>query len=66
MSFPVRAVVFDWAGTMVDFGCVAPVGALQSVFAEAGVPITEREARRDMGRAKLDHLRALLSDDEVA
>ena len=24
MSFPVKAVVFDWAGTMVDFGCMAP------------------------------------------
>ena len=23
MSFPVKAVVFDWAGTMIDFGCMA-------------------------------------------
>ena len=30
MSFPVKAVVFDWAGTMVDFGCMAPVEALRS------------------------------------
>ena len=32
MSFPVKAVVFDWAGTMIDFGCVAPVDALQRVM----------------------------------
>ena len=24
----IKAVVFDWAGTMVDFGCEAPVQAL--------------------------------------
>lgn len=58
--------MFDWAGTMIDHGCVAPVMALVQVFAEAGIPITEAEARRDMGRAKLDHLRAILADAGVA
>jgi phosphonoacetaldehyde hydrolase len=58
---PIRAVVFDWAGTMIDFGCRAPVMALRDVFAEAGIEITEPEARADMGRAKRDHVRALLA-----
>jgi phosphonoacetaldehyde hydrolase len=66
MSFPVKAVVFDWAGTMIDFGCMAPVRALIKVFAEEGMAISAAEARRDMGKAKLDHLRALLADAEVA
>lgn len=66
MSFPVKAVVFDWAGTMIDFGCVAPVRALVEVFGEAGVALSADEARRDMGKAKLDHLRALLADPGVA
>lgn len=66
MSFPIRAVVFDWAGTMVDFGCLAPVKALVSVFAGEGLELSEDEARRDMGKAKLDHLRALLHDPAVA
>lgn len=66
MSFPIRAVVFDWAGTMIDFGCMAPLEALLQVFADAGVAITEQEARRDMGRAKLDHVLALLADAGVA
>jgi phosphonoacetaldehyde hydrolase len=61
MSFPIQAVVLDWAGTMVDHGCRAPVVALQRVLAEAGVPITEAEARADMGRAKRDHIRAVLA-----
>ena len=65
MSFPVRAVVLDWAGTMIDFGCVAPVRALIEVFAEDGIRLSPDEARRDMGKAKLDHLRAILADPEV-
>ena len=62
MSFPVKAVVFDWAGTVIDFGCMAPVEALIDVFAAEGLAITAAEARADMGRAKLDHLRALLAE----
>ncbi len=65
MSFPIKAVVFDWAGTMIDFGCMAPVRALIDVFHEEGISLSAEEARRDMGKAKLDHLRALLTDPAV-
>ena len=65
MSFPVKAVVLDWAGTMIDFGCMAPVDALTDVFAEEGLSLSAEEARRDMGKAKLDHLRALLAAPAV-
>ena len=66
MSPTIKAVVFDWAGTMIDHGCRAPVVALQRAFAEAGVEITEAEARADMGMAKRDHIRALLAADRVS
>ncbi len=66
MSFPVKAVVFDWAGTMVDFGCMAPVEALIEVFAKEGVTLSDAEARRDMGKAKHDHLSAIMADPAVA
>lgn len=62
----IKAVVLDWAGTMIDHGCRAPVIALQQVFADAGVPISETEARADMGRAKRDHIRAILAKPRVA
>lgn len=65
MSFPVKAVVLDWAGTMIDHGCCAPVIALQRVFADAGIPISEAEARAEMGRAKRDHIRAILATSRV-
>jgi phosphonoacetaldehyde hydrolase len=59
-------VIFDWAGTMVDFGSEAPVKALIEAFAAEGVPIDAAAARRDMGKAKHDHVRSLLSDPEIA
>jgi len=61
-----KAVVFDWAGTMIDFGSRAPVVALVRLFEGEGVPIGEAEARADMGMAKRDHIRAILSMPHVA
>ncbi len=60
MTSSIQAVVFDWAGTMVDFGCRAPVRALQEVLRNHGAAPTEAEVRRDMGMAKSAHIRALL------
>ena len=59
-------VIFDWAGTMVDFGCEAPVKALLEAFDAEGVRLEEATARRDMGKSKSDHVRALLADPAVA
>ena len=66
MSFPIKAVVLDWAGTMIDHGSRAPVVALQQVFEQFGVPISEVEARAGMGRAKRDHIRGILEMPRVA
>jgi phosphonoacetaldehyde hydrolase len=59
-------VIFDWAGTMVDFGCQAPVAALLEAFSRRGVVLVEAEARRDMGKAKADHVRGILAQPQVA
>jgi phosphonoacetaldehyde hydrolase len=66
MSHPIKAVIFDWAGTMVDFGCMAPIEALIEAFAAHGVRITAAQARPDMGRAKRDHVAAILQNPVVA
>ncbi len=63
---PVRAVIFDWAGTVVDFGSRAPAIAFQQVFAGEGVPITLDEARVPMGMGKRDHIRAVSQLPAVA
>jgi phosphonoacetaldehyde hydrolase len=61
-----RAVIFDWAGTVVDHGSRAPVAALREVFGGAGVPVTVAEARISMGIAKKDHIRSLVALPRVA
>lgn len=66
MKPALKAVVFDWAGTMIDFGSRAPVIALCKSFAAAGVLIEEEEARAEMGMAKNDHIRALLGKSRIA
>jgi len=32
-----KAVVFDWAGTVIDFGSFAPMGAFVDTFGKFGV-----------------------------
>ena len=61
-----RAVVFDWAGTTVDFGSRAPMGAFVEIFSRFGVTISIAEARAPMGLPKRDHIAALLGDDSIA
>lgn len=56
---PVRAVVFDWAGTTVDFGCCSPVMVFVEVFRQQGVSITPAQAREPMGTQKRDHIRLI-------
>lgn len=63
---PVKAVVLDWAGTAVDFGCMGPVAVFQEVFAHRGVKVTVHEARAPMGLMKKDHVRALCHMPAVA
>jgi phosphonoacetaldehyde hydrolase len=53
-------VIFDWAGTTVDHGSLAPVRTLQKLFAGRGMEVSEARVRADMGIAKKDHIRALL------
>lgn len=61
-----QAAIFDWAGTMVDHGCVGPVASFLDVFRKNGVEITLAEAREPMGLDKKDHIRALTRMDRVA
>lgn len=62
---PIHAVLFDWAGTTVDHGSLAPVRAFSEAFRTLGVPITDAEARGPMGRAKRDHIAQILAVPRV-
>ena len=62
----IQAVIFDWAGTTVDYGCFAPVQAFQEAFAHHGVPATLEETRKPMGMLKRDHIRTMLRMERIA
>lgn len=57
----IEAVIFDWAGTTVDYGCFAPVQAFVEVFREFGIVPTMEEVREPMGMLKIDHIRTMLN-----
>ena len=61
----IRMVVFDWAGTVVDYGSSAPAQVFDQVFLGEGIPLTRQEINGPMGMEKKDHIRALLSLDRV-
>ena len=61
----IEAVIFDWAGTTVDFGSLSPVGAFMEAFRRAGVEVNEEETRKPMGMLKIDHIRTMLAMDRI-
>ena len=61
-----QAVILDWAGTVVDHGSRAPMGAFVRAFAEFGVAISIADARGPMGMAKRDHIRLVGQAPDVA
>ena len=63
---PLQAVIFDWAGTLVDFGSLAPTQIFVEAFATFGIHITLAQARGPMGLSKWDHIHQLLQDESIA
>ena len=61
----IQLVVFDWAGTTVDYGCFAPVNAFEKAFGAFDVYPTMDEIRAPMGLLKIDHIRAMLQMESV-
>lgn len=61
----IKAVIFDWAGTTVDYGCFAPVQAFMETFKAAGVEPTMEETRKPMGMLKIDHIRTMLHMERI-
>jgi len=66
MTTSIRCVIFDWAGTTIDYGCLAPSGAFVAAFRQYGIECSLREVRGPMGLHKKDHIRELLRDAEFS
>jgi phosphonoacetaldehyde hydrolase len=63
---PLKAVILDWAGTTMDYGCFAPAAVFQEVYKRHGVEITIEQARAPMGTAKKVHIGQIAEMEEVA
>ncbi|ARU05030.1 phosphonoacetaldehyde hydrolase [Comamonas serinivorans] len=63
---PLQAVIFDWAGTLVDFGSLAPTQIFVEAFATFGISLTLAQARGPMGLSKWHHIHQLLQDERIA
>lgn len=61
-----QAVLLDWAGTTMDYGCMAPAVVFMDVFKRQGVEITIGEAREPMGAHKKVHIRQISKNEAVA
>jgi phosphonoacetaldehyde hydrolase len=66
MTQRIKAIILDWAGTVVDHGSRAPMGAFVKAFAQFGVTISIADARGPMGMAKRDHIRMVGTSPTVA
>lgn len=59
-------IIFDWAGTTIDFGCMAPVNAFKEAFHEARLFPSLEEIREPMGLLKIDHVRKMLEGKRLS
>lgn len=57
----IEAVIFDWAGTTIDYGCMAPVASFRQAFEAYKVNVNDDEIREPMGMLKVDHIKTMLT-----
>ncbi|MCL1695078.1 MULTISPECIES: phosphonoacetaldehyde hydrolase [unclassified Lysinibacillus] len=62
----IEAVIFDWAGTTVDYGCFAPLDVFLEIFRKRGIEVLDEEARAPMGLLKWDHINTMCQMDRIA
>jgi phosphonoacetaldehyde hydrolase len=65
-SLKTLGVVFDWAGTLVDYGSLAPMVVFIDAFKDEDVLVTVDEIRAFMGLNKKEHVRSMLRLPKVA
>ncbi len=61
----IKAVVFDWAGTTIDYGSQAPIIAFKQAFAKYDIQISIETIRQDLGLDKLAHVQKMMAQANV-
>jgi phosphonoacetaldehyde hydrolase len=62
----VRAVILDWEGVAVDFGCLETIQPFIETFAQNWVEVTPEEIREHVGLSYWDQLAAMLQSGPVS
>lgn len=62
----IEAIIFDWAGTTIDYGCFAPLDVFIKVFKKRGIVVEVEEAREPMGLLKWQHIREMCHMERIA
>ena len=62
---PLKAVILDWAGTTMDFGCLAPAVVFMEIYKRFGVEITMEQPRGPMGAHKRVHIAQIAQIEAV-
>jgi phosphonoacetaldehyde hydrolase len=65
MEEGVKGVIFDWAGTTVDFGCMASTLAFVDIFKLKDIIISFDEVRTSLSLSKREHIRAITELESV-
>ena len=65
MSHTLDTVIFDWAGTLVDFGSLAPTQIFVDAFATFDITVTLAQASGLMGLSKRHHIQTLLAEPAI-
>ena len=60
-----KAILLDWAGTTMDYGCYAPAVVFRQVYERMRVPISMSEARAPMGAHKKVHIHKISQIEPV-
>ena len=62
----IAALILDWAGTTIDYGCFAPVDAFIAAFEAFGITPAIDETRAPMGLPKRTHIEKMLECPQIA
>ena len=65
MNTKITAIIFDWAGTIIDQGSCGPIYAFIDIFAAKNIKITGEQVRGPMGMNKIAHIKKLTELPEI-
>ena len=66
MQKTIHAIILDWAGTTVDYGCFAPVNSFITAFSHFGITPSMEETRAPMGMQKWTHIEKMLEGERLS